>query len=311
MTMSDAARRLGRPCPGCGSTDAEQAFIGRDFLLAAVRGEWTYVRCTGCASVIADPQPTHEELEAAYGRAYRPHHDDPNLVERLAEPLARREIAWLVALADAYSLAVDVGCGGGAILRRLRETGWRGPLRGVEPNPEVAARVSKALSLPVDVAPVEALPVEAHGAGLIVLRHVIEHVRDPRAVMCTLREAVAPDGLVYMGTPDRRALAERVFGRYWVGYDPPRHLYAFTREGVRGLLAASGFSVVAERWDYAPQMWSASLHNRLSVSPRFAGRADELASLLNPLVGGPAAVLGLLEVLLHRSTMYGVLARRV
>ena len=310
MTTTYAARRLAGPCPGCGSTDAEQAFVGRDFLLG-VRGEWTYVRCVGCGSVIADPQPTVEELQAAYAPSYRPHRDDRSLVERVAEPLARRETAWLVAHADPCSLAVDIGCGAGAILRRLRETGWRGQLRGVEPNPEVAARVSKALSLPVDVAPVEALPDDARGAGLIVLRHVIEHVRDPRAVMHLLHGAVAPDGLIYVATPDRRALAERVFGRYWFGYDPPRHLYAFTREGVHGLLAASGFSVVAERWDYAPQMWSGSLHNRLNVSPLFARRADLFASLLNPLVGGPAAVLGLLEVLLHRSTMYGVLARRV
>ncbi len=309
MKGGKSTRPPSGPCPGCGSTVTVPAFVGRDLYLRAVDGEWIYMRCIGCGSVMADPQPSDQELRAAYARSYGPYRDEPGIVERLGEPLARREAARLVAVADPSSLAVDVGCGSGAMIRRLRETGWQGPLRGVEPDPETAAHVARALSVPVDVAPIEALPETVRGAGLIVLRHVIEHVRDPREILRALHDALAPNGLLYLATPDRRALAERVFGRYWPGYDPPRHLYAFTREGVLGLLVDSGFVVVHETWDFAPQFWTGALQLRLASAPRLA-RASKVASLLNPLVGVPAVLIGLLEFLMRRTTMYGVLARR-
>jgi SAM-dependent methyltransferase len=296
------------PCPACGTTERSFAFSAHDWYLEASAGRWSYFRCASCASVLADPQPSDGELDAAYAASYGPYSDRPGLIERLAEPLARREAAALARLADATGPLVDVGCGAGAMLRRLGEVGWSGPMLGIEPDAEVAARVASKLGVPVRVASVEELPAEVDGASLIVLRHVIEHVREPRAVLGRIHGALRPGGLIYVGTPDRRALAETVFGRHWHGYDPPRHLYAFTRGAVRSMLDQAGFDVIHERWDYAPQMWAGSLQHRLTDS-RFR-RLVPAASLMNPLVAAPSILAGAIEWLARRTTMYGAVARK-
>ena len=69
------------------------------------------------------------------------------------------------------------------------------------------------------------------------------------------------------------------------------------------MIREAGFEPLAERWDFAPQMWSASIHHRLSDS-RLSAHAHALSALTNPLVALPAIALGALEWLLRRTTMY-------
>jgi SAM-dependent methyltransferase len=295
-------------CAACGEQGRTFAFRGSDWYVGAASGSWDYYECVRCRSVYADPQPSDAELDAAYSASYGPYSGKPSLIERLGEPLAQREAVWLAALSDPTGLLLDVGCGRGAMMRRARKGGWTGPIRGFEPSEDVARHTSQTLGVRVDVAPVEALPADAGPAGTIVLRHVIEHVRDPVTALVMLGDHLEPGGVIYVATPDRRALAAAVFGRHWHGYDPPRHLYAFPAGAVRLMLRTAGFEPLAERWDFAPQMWSASLHHRLADS-RLA-RWAPLSGLNNPLVGVPAGLLGAVEWLLRRTTMYGVAARR-
>jgi SAM-dependent methyltransferase len=303
----------GRPevkrCPACDASGRATAFTVGDWDDREWEARWSYVRCTSCGSVFADPQPSNAELEHAYGLSYGPYEPPAGLLARLARPLVMREAKALVAAAPAGSLALDVGCGPGQMLERIRAAGWTGPLRGIEPNAEVARATSTRVGVQVDVAPVEALPGDLPRAGLIVLRHVIEHVREPLAVLEALSDVLEPNGVLYVGTPDARALSARAFGRHWHGWDPPRHLAVMPRDAVRTLLARAGLELVQERWDWAPQMWMASLQHRVSAgrAPRYA---RPLASHLNPLVGLSAALAATVELAARRTTMYGVLARR-
>ena len=303
----------GRPaverCPACDSAGREPGFSAGDWDDRDWGARWTYVRCTSCGSLFADPQPSDAELERAYGRSYAPYEPSAGVLARLARPLVMREARALVEAARPGSLALDVGCGPGQMLERLRDAGWTGPLRGIEPHAQVAHETSMRVGVPVDVAPVEALPEDIPPAGLIILRHVIEHVRDPLAVLEALAAALEPGGVLYLGTPDARSLAARAFGPSWHGWDPPRHLVVMPRDAVRTLLARAGFELIRERWDWAPQMWMASLQHRAAArsSSRYVG---PLTSHLNPLVALSAAAAGTVELAARRTTMYGVLARR-
>jgi SAM-dependent methyltransferase len=253
------------------------------------------------------PQIDNQTLERAYADTYGPHLGSASVVERIGEGLAQREADRLVAIANPDSTLIDLGAGRGLFLRRLQRAGWRGPIRGVEPDAPTARAASDQLGVPIEVATVEEVALEPEAAGTVVLRHVIEHLRDPVAVLGRVAGALAPGGLLYLATPDARALAARVFGRFWHGYDPPRHFYAFTRDGVRTLLGRTGFELVAEHWDFSPQMWTGSL--RHALGERRPG-LKFLGNDLNPLAALPAAAAAGLEVALRRSTMYAATARR-
>lgn len=296
-------------CAACGSDGLQQFFDGFDWYVGATgRDErFPYVRCSVCGTVAAEPPPSADVLRRAYAR-YGPLAPERGLLERLLEPLARREARRVVAAARADGELLDVGCGAGRFLERLRAAGWRGSLRGLEPDADAARHASRAAGVPVRVGGVDALADETPELAALVLRHVIEHVPEPLETLETARGLLARDGVLYLGTPDARALSARVFGRFWHGYDPPRHLFAFTAPAVRRLLERAGFAVEREFWDFAPQMWTGSLHHALA-----RGRERRWASLLtsnvNPVAAAPAVVGAAAEVVTRRSTMYAVLAR--
>ncbi len=112
-----------------------------------------------------------------------------------------------------------------------------------------------------------------------------------------------------IGTPDARALAAETFGKHWHGYDPPRHLFAFTRGGMRQLLARAGFLLEREYWDFAPQMWTGSLQHALTGLRMNESLATLGGSNFNPIAAVPAILAATVEKVLHRSTMYVVVAR--
>ena len=284
-------------------------FTGSDWYLGAVDVEerFPYVRCLACGTVAAHPAPTPETLRRAYANEYLPF-GPPTLLERLFEPIARREARRVVTAARIDGALLDVGCGSGKFMARLRATGWAGPMRGLEPDAAAAGRASDLLRVPVRIGGVEMLSTEPPELAAIILRHVIEHVPEPLDTLRELRSLLAPGGVLYLGTPDAHTLSARVFGRFWHGYDPPRHLFAFTAEGMRALLGRAGFVVGREYWDFAPQMWTGSLHHALArcSNPRWAAL---LSSNVNPVAAIPAVLGATVERSLGRSTMYAVLAR--
>jgi SAM-dependent methyltransferase len=301
-----------KACPACGGTASRQLFRTGDCALRSVPDEFCYRRCAKCASVFAAPPPTDATLAAAYSAEYGNYDEHRGVVERLAEPVLRREavrVLRAVGPKAADRPLLEIGCGTCRFLERLDRAGWSGPLGGVEYSPRVAKRAAERTGYDVRHGTAENLSLSGAPYGALVLRHVIEHLREPRAVLRRLLGALHPEGVVYIATPDASALSARVFGRRWWGYEVPRHLCVFTSGALRAATREAGGQCVREWWAFAPQMWNASMFLALD---RGRGKAwpCRATSLFNPLVTGPASVGAAAEVALHRSTMYGLLARR-
>lgn len=299
----------GPACAACLAGGAVPAFVAGDYWMRLAPGPWRFHRCIGCGSVLLHPQPDDGTLLRAYGDSYAPCVHRQGIAALLIEGLARTEARALVAVADRDSALLDLGCGAGRFLERLRLAGWRGEMTGLELNERVAAETAGRMGIEVVVGSVENAALADGSFGLVVLRHVIEHVRDPYAVLANVARALRPGGVTYVATPDASCVAARAFGRYWHGYDPPRHLHAFTAAGMRTLVRRAGLDVVEERWDFAPQMWSGSLRHALDPDGTHPGRR-RFASDLNPLVAVLAALAGSVEWALRRTTMYGITARK-
>jgi 2-polyprenyl-6-hydroxyphenyl methylase/3-demethylubiquinone-9 3-methyltransferase len=99
--------------------------------------------------------------------------------------------------------AADVGCGAGLLAEPLTRLGAE--VTGVDAAPEniAAARLhaeGQGLAVDYRVGGVETL---AQKYDLVTSLEVIEHVRDPRSFVWGLAEALAPDGLLILSTPNR------------------------------------------------------------------------------------------------------------
>jgi 2-polyprenyl-3-methyl-5-hydroxy-6-metoxy-1,4-benzoquinol methylase len=161
---------------------------------------------------------------------------------------ARPEIARLVPPGTRHVLELGCAAGAcGAAIKALR--GCR--VTGVELVPEVAARAAGRLDR-VIVGDCEALDLPALLGGerfdCLVAADVLEHLRDPLAVLLRLHAVLAPDAALVASFPNVRhysVLANLVNG-HWTYTDAGildrTHLRFFTRREFARLLSQAGFA---------------------------------------------------------------------
>jgi SAM-dependent methyltransferase len=153
-------------------------------------------------------------------------------------------------------IVLDVGCGAGSRLLRLKCASWTGV--GVEPDAHGAAR-AYAAGLHVCRGHAERLPLAAATFDCVLMSHAIEHAYDPRSALREAIRVLKPDGHVVITTPNTSSLACVVFGRHWVNWDSPRHTVVFDRRSLTRLFDSEGLEVVSLRGSATGWSWIESM----------------------------------------------------
>jgi len=133
---------------------------------------------------------------------------------------------------------LDVGCGDGTALLRLRQLGWTG-LKGIDPDPLAVTR-ARAQGLDVERGTLTTHPFPDASFDVIAMSHVIEHVPDPVALLRECRRILKPGGRLVVYTPNIQSWGHRRFQEHWFALEPPRHLYLFRPDNLRQVLERSG-----------------------------------------------------------------------
>jgi len=267
-------------CPVCGATKRAEAYAGLTDRLCGTPGTWSLRRCDGCGLLILDPRYPAAHIAKAYENypfnlSLPASSPAPRGLARAvplaylahgfgyADGLARwqRALALLAvpypegAEAAGFSVmylprvaggeVLDVGCGGGAFLERMRELGWR--TVGVEPDPRAVevARVRRGLD--VRTGTLEEQRFADGRFDAVTSSHVIEHVHDPLGFLAECARVTRPGGRVVVVTPNTGSLGRRRLGAGWIGLDPPRHLHLFSRDTLRRLAERAGLRVLVAR----------------------------------------------------------------
>jgi SAM-dependent methyltransferase len=122
---------------------------------------------------------------------------------------------------------LDVGCGTAWLAAHFAD------YTGIDGSPAAAA-AARAKGREIVLGDVdEPLPFEDERFDGVVLKDLLEHVRDPVAVVGEARRVLRPGGLVFASSPD----AQR-----WV-WDDYTHRRPFTRRSFRLLFSDQGFAV--------------------------------------------------------------------
>ncbi len=264
-------------------TDLSDRFFGAP-------GRWNFKRCLNstCGLWWLDPMPLAEDLPKAY-ETYCTHTDE------LSSPSVRRRLER-VALRTALSLMgidrerersrslyldqtpagrlLEIGCGAGARLARLRDRGW--DVCGQEVDSLAAEVARKTYNLLVVVAPVEDAGFTENSFDAVAMNHVIEHVPDPVGLLTESYRLLRAGGDLIVVTPNVDSYLHRRFGANWRALDPPRHLHLFCRRTLTQAAERAGFRDVHCRTSAANAFSVAAgslflRHNRPANSPGIQG----------------------------------------
>ena len=238
-------------CAVCGSDDRVPARVHTSRESLAERcglpeGRSSWVVCRSCGLVFQSPRPAPEIVEELYlGGAY--HEDRGGVPEHYVQYSLRRSVAALAwgtsLLPGAPGRALDIGCGIGGALVRLRDLGWE--VQGVEPDPVLSALARDRFGLDARTGLFGPGAVDTDpGFDLAYSCHVWEHLDDPLRTSRAAHEVLVRRGghLLIVVPTFRRART-----RAWACFSTP-HTTMFTDRSLRNLLGLAGFETVAHRY---------------------------------------------------------------
>lgn len=263
MSTNDASAIRTEPCPRCivCGQPGLALYEGLTDYLSGTPGSWRMVRCvdSACAMLWLDPRPLAADLIKAYAD-YHTHgrkraRDFSRLwlsaVNSACKQLCRllelgsalgrqrRELRTMYIGSGAPGRLLEVGCGSGRFLNRMRKAGWA--VDGIDFDPVAAARVEEKFGIPVAVGSLPELGYREGSYDVVAMSQVIEHVPDPVALLKECRRVLRPGGRLVLSTPNARSVAHGAYGRHWRGLEPPRHQQVFTPAALARCARDCGF----------------------------------------------------------------------
>jgi len=225
-------------CPVCASQSS------KEFLTLS---NYTYLKCNNCALVFLTEGSLSQE-DNVYTLEYiqkRGHDLQGSEIVVSKEATAKHYFSLVEKYVKKGSL-LEIGCSTGIMLKVAQERGW--DVYGVEIN--VSAAKMAAETLGADRIETKELTDEVflgRTFSLIVLFDVIEHIAEPVAFMNILRKKLAPDGLIFLVTPDINSLSAKILRNKWP-HLMSEHTRLFSRLSMSSLLEKTHFKGIKSGW---------------------------------------------------------------
>jgi SAM-dependent methyltransferase len=224
-------------CPVCDGARLDHAFSVGGHRLA---------RCAGCSLLMSDPQPSSSELAAIYDAGYFLGAEGAEGRERLhglKSASARGYLAELHRYRGAHGgRLLEIGCGTGDFLAEAQAAGY--DVTGVEVSADAAREArSRVPGAEVLVGDLGALAAPIGPFDVCVLWDVVEHARDPVALLRSVRGLLRPGGVLALATPSLDSWSARVLRERWMEIKT-EHLFYFDRNTLQGALFRAGFAGV-------------------------------------------------------------------
>jgi 2-polyprenyl-3-methyl-5-hydroxy-6-metoxy-1,4-benzoquinol methylase len=89
----------------------------------------------------------------------------------------------------------------------------------------------------------EVLPFNNGAFGVVIIKHVVEHLLHPECAIAEIGRLTAPGGTLILSTPNLSSLLKPWKGHRWIGYQDPTHISLKPPEEWLTLVRAAGFEV--------------------------------------------------------------------
>ena len=166
------------------------------------------------------------------------------MLERLAPYPVYGATRWFPRMGVTTDWAIlDVGCGSGELLRDLREAGFH-RAEGIDPYlpgaalPAVADYVRRATLDDVNG------PYD-----LVMLHHVLEHVREQRNTLRRISQVIRVGGYCLIRIPILPNAAWERYQEHWVQFDAPRHVVIHSIQSLDHLAGEAGLALEHVEFD--------------------------------------------------------------
>jgi len=234
-------------CIICGSSDYDTLYTSLpDYLMNDFSIQASYVRCKVCG-LIYQKRDDSIDLSVFYPNDYEPYitEDYINNLSRPQRFLFHYGIQKRKRLVEKFKASgniLDIGCSTGIFLLEMQKTNkWN--CFGVEPN-AYAASIGRDLDLRIYNSKLEETSFPEAYFDVVTMWDVLEHVINPKNIISEINRILRDDGVLVVRLPNYDSLDAKLFGQFWAGFDPPRHLFVFNHSTLSNLFRQCGFEII-------------------------------------------------------------------
>lgn len=176
--------------------------------------------------------PVPPDLSSYYkSEDYISHTDkNENFQDRVYQIVKRimlsRKAAWIEKEIRKGNL-LDYGCGTGTFVEFMESRGWHS--FGIEPDDDarsIAHKRSENIYKSLE-------KLQNEKFSVITLWHVLEHIPDYLEILINLFQLLKPGGILVIAVPNPNSYDAKFYKNNWAAWDVPRHLWHFSREGLK------------------------------------------------------------------------------
>jgi len=232
--------------------------------------------CNACGSAYADALPEQDVFDRYYAEMSKYEYSSGAGQPTPSDRARFRQIVDLVKPhARADQLLLDIGCATGGLLAEFKADGFHRVL-GVDPSPVCVRLACELHGVPARVLPISELGRLSEKADIGLLTGVLEHLRDVDASLGLIKEAISPNGMLYIEVPD----ASRYDRCFSAPYNllSMEHVNYFSPTSLETLMARHGFAAVfiarVER-NLSPNAVEPAIAGLFRISAGSVGSRDE------------------------------------
>lgn len=225
-----------KKCNLCNSSKIEFLFKKNSYRIA---------RCKECNLIFVADNIKKDDLEKIYSEGYftgesemvyKNYEDEKSwkykeFIDKLKEIEKRKDKGKIL----------DVGCAMGFFLDIARNSGWE--TFGVEVSGHAVKYATEKLGLNVFKGELIEANFKSNCFDVITFWDSIEHLTDPYSALIEANRIIKENGFIVITTANAGGLNPIIFGKKWIIYAPPWHLYYFSYQNIKRLLLKANFKI--------------------------------------------------------------------
>lgn len=140
------------------------------------------------------------------------------------------------------STVFDIGCGGGALLKFMKDCGYN--VFGLEVSEEAREEAESVIGLKNIICCGDFLKLDfnEHFFDAVLMTDVVEHLHNPHTYLEKITKILKPQGLLVIRTPNSDCFLHKLIKQRWM-LSSPRHIVIYNHKSLLSLLEKHNFKV--------------------------------------------------------------------